>query len=325
MGHNPHVTVCRKVCSQNRPNNAFPCVTPLLVNKKHTCLTIIKSASKTTKASISQQQCTCAGFFQSDESEDKVELLLRDVTLLAFSCLSFTAMRCLPFLLHCVDKFLWYLRAFFPRKWSSVLGSPSLLHPNAFFCLRGACAQLAREMQLNFSVLELLDWHILKPLLLENKQQIQRKTLMIKSIYTQCMRVYIYIICIWYNLYIYHDSTWKHLRQPCANLAPSLCFGGFPCVTPHNENVKSYKSVGCVPPRLKFLFRTFDRLSCVIIYSNYKGSWNIPGHQGPLESVWKFAFNLSQDSALHVRFDCLETSFVFCLMKAHHSLDAWWI
>ena len=57
------MTVCRKVCSQNRPNNAFPCVTPLLVNKKHTCLTIIKSASKTTKASISQQQCTCADFF----------------------------------------------------------------------------------------------------------------------------------------------------------------------------------------------------------------------------------------------------------------------
>lgn len=54
-------------------------------------------------------------------------------------------------------------------------------------------------------------------------------------------------------------------------------------------------------------------MCCVIIYSNYKGSWNIPGHKGPLELVWKFAFNLSQDSALHVRFDCLEKSFVFCL------------
>ena len=69
--------------------------------------------------------------------------------------------------------------------------------------------------------------------------------------------IYIYIL---YVNDIYHDSTWKHLRQPCANLAPSLCFAGFPCVTPHNELVKSYKSVGCVPPRLKFLFRTFDRL-----------------------------------------------------------------
>ena len=28
------MTVGRKACSQNRPNNAFPCVTPLLVNKK---------------------------------------------------------------------------------------------------------------------------------------------------------------------------------------------------------------------------------------------------------------------------------------------------
>ena len=31
-----YMTVCRKACSQNRPNNAFPCVTPLLVIKKHT-------------------------------------------------------------------------------------------------------------------------------------------------------------------------------------------------------------------------------------------------------------------------------------------------
>ena len=31
-----HMTVFRKACSQNRPNNAFPCVTPLLVIKKQT-------------------------------------------------------------------------------------------------------------------------------------------------------------------------------------------------------------------------------------------------------------------------------------------------
>ena len=37
-------------------------------------------------------------------------------------------------------------------------------------------------------------------------------------------------------------------------------------MTPHNELVKSYKSVGCVPPRLKFLFRTFDRLPYIYIY-----------------------------------------------------------
>ena len=86
------------------------------------------------------------------------ELLLRDMTsLLAFFCLSFTAMRCRPFLLRCVDKFLWYFASFLSKEVIICSGVPSLLHPNAFFCLRGACAQLAREMQLNFSVLELLD------------------------------------------------------------------------------------------------------------------------------------------------------------------------
>ena len=40
-------------------------------------------------------------------------------------------------------------------------------------------------------------------------------------------------------------------------------------MTPHNELVKSYKSVGCVPPRLKFLFRTFDRLP----YINHIHIW----------------------------------------------------
>ena len=162
------MTVGRKACSQNRSDNAFTCVTPLLVYKIHTLSDNHQICKQNTEASISLQQCTCAGFFQSDESEDEVEPLLRDVTsLLAFLCLSFAAMRCLPFLLRCVDNSSGILRAFFPRKWSSVLESPSLLHPNAFFCLRGACARFAREMQPNFSVLDLLDWNILKPLLLD--------------------------------------------------------------------------------------------------------------------------------------------------------------
>ena len=82
--------------------------------------------------------------------------------------------------------------------------------------------------------------------------------------------VYISIYILYVND-IYHDSTWKHLRQPCANLAPSLCFAGFPCMTPRNELVKPYKSVGCVPPRLKVLFRTFDRLSCGMQSSSRNG------------------------------------------------------
>ena len=65
------MTVVRKACSQNRSDNAFTCVTPLLLIKKIPCLTIIKPASKNTQASISLHQCTCADLFQSDESEDE--------------------------------------------------------------------------------------------------------------------------------------------------------------------------------------------------------------------------------------------------------------
>ena len=142
------MTVCRKACSQNRPNNAFPCVTPLLVNKKHTCLTIIKSANKTTQASTFLPRRTCADFFQSDESEDEVELLLRDMTsLLAFFSLSFTAMRCRPFLLRCVDKFLWYFASFLSKEVIICSGVPFLTSPKCIFLLarglRAACARNA--------------------------------------------------------------------------------------------------------------------------------------------------------------------------------------
>ena len=68
---------------------------------------------------------------------------------------------------------------------------------------------------------------------------------------------------------IVHDSAWKHLRQPCANLAPSLCFAGFPCVTPHNENETSYKYVGSDTPSLKFEYRTFDRLPYTFLNKHY--------------------------------------------------------
>ena len=160
------MTVGRKACSQNRPNNAFPCETPLLVNKKHTCLTIIKSASKTTMLQFPSNSALARTFFSQTNPKTKLNYCYGTWhrSLLSFA---FPSMQCFVGLFSSV---VWtnssgILRAFFPRKWSSVLGSPSLLHPNAFFCLRGACAQLAREMQLNFSVLELLNWHILKPLL----------------------------------------------------------------------------------------------------------------------------------------------------------------
>ena len=47
----------------------------------------------------------------------------------------------------------------------------------------------------------------------------------------------------------------------CANLAPSLCFAQFPCVTLHNEIKQSDKCVSC--DRLNFEYRTFEPLSNV--------------------------------------------------------------
>ena len=139
------MTVGRKACSQNRPNNAFPCVTPLLVNKKHTCLTIIKSASKTTKASIPSNSALARAFFLSDESEDEVELLLRDMTsLVVFFCFSFTAMRCRPFLLRCVDKFLWHFASFLSKEAIICSGVPLSYFTQMHFF---ACAGLARSLR----------------------------------------------------------------------------------------------------------------------------------------------------------------------------------
>ena len=145
-----YMTVCRKACSQNRPNNAFPCVTPLLVNKKHTCLTIISNLQTKPQGLNFPATAHLRGLFQfqSNESEDEVELLLRDMTsLLAFFCLSFTAMRCRPFLLRCVDKFLWYFASFLPKEVIICSGVPFLTSPKCIFLLarglRAACARNA--------------------------------------------------------------------------------------------------------------------------------------------------------------------------------------
>ncbi len=65
---------------------------------------------------------------QSDESEDEVALLLQDMTsLLAFLCLSFTAMRCPPFLLRCLDISSAILQAFFPMS-KEVISTNCLEH-----------------------------------------------------------------------------------------------------------------------------------------------------------------------------------------------------
>ena len=115
----------------------------LLESKNIPRLTIIKSARKNTKASSSLQQCTCAGFFQSDDSEDEVKLLLLHDIAPCFP---------LPFL-HCnaLSAFspplcgqipLVFCKLSFqgsdPLFWVSFLTSP-----NAFF----ACAGLAHSLR----------------------------------------------------------------------------------------------------------------------------------------------------------------------------------
>ena len=178
----------------------FPCVTPLLVIKNIPCLTIIEFASKNTKASSSLQQCTCADFFQSDESEDEVELLLREMTsLLAFFCLSFTAMRCRPFLLRCVDKFLWYFASFLSKEVIICFWGPLPYFTQMHFF---ACAGLARSLREKCNLISQfwscwidIFWNRCS---LKTNSNIPRKALMIKSIYIQCMRIYIYIVCKWY-------------------------------------------------------------------------------------------------------------------------------
>ena len=106
-----YMTGFQKSCSQNRSDNAFPCVTPLLLIKRYLGRESSNLLTKTPRHKFSYNSTLARTFFQSDESEDKVALLLQELKLfpccLSFLCLSFTAMRCRPFLLRCVDKSLW--------------------------------------------------------------------------------------------------------------------------------------------------------------------------------------------------------------------------
>ena len=136
-------------------------LTPLLCMKNTRCLTISKAASKTVRL---QFRCNSALaraiFFPGRESEDEIAVLVQDMTsLFAFLCLSCTAMPCRPLRPRCAHKsFLHIWRAFFVwnfggNKNESNMGPRSSPHLEASFCLRGACAVLARRMQLHFS-----DW-----------------------------------------------------------------------------------------------------------------------------------------------------------------------
>ena len=54
-------------------------------------------------------------------------------SLLAFFCLSFTAMRCRPFLRRCVDKFLWYFASFLSKEVIICSGVPFLTSPKCIY------------------------------------------------------------------------------------------------------------------------------------------------------------------------------------------------
>ena len=106
--------------------NAFTCLRPLLVIKK----TNLVWQSSNLQAKTLRLQFPCNSALARAFSVRRIRrrgwttATGRDIT----PCFP------LPFL-HSSG----ILRAFFPRKWSSVLGPPSLLHPNAFFCLREKC------------------------------------------------------------------------------------------------------------------------------------------------------------------------------------------
>ena len=181
--------------------------------------------------------------------------------------LAFPSLQCVVCLFSSVvwTKFLWYFASFLSKEVIICSGVPFLTSPKFIFF---ACAGLARSLREKCNLISQfwscwidIFWNAAAPW----KQTAYSKKSFDDKVYLHTMyesrkyNIYIYV----YVYDIFHDSTWKHLRQPCANLAPRLCFAGFPCVTPHTELVKSYKCVGCVPRRLKFLFRTFDRLPCV--------------------------------------------------------------
>ena len=200
-------------------------------------------------------------------------------SLLAFFCLSFTAMRCRPPL--CGQIPLIFCELFFQGSDHLFWGPLPYFTQIHFF----ACAGLARSLREKCNLISQF-WSCWIDIFWNRcslkTNSISNEKLWWQSLYTYNVWECIYIYILYVND-IYHDSTWKHLRQPCANLAPSLCFAGFPCMTPRNELVKPYKSVGCVPPRLKFLFRTFDRLSHIkYIHRHGHSRWHVHVHVWPV-------------------------------------------
>ena len=67
-----HVTVGRKACSQNRPNNAFPCVTPLLVKKHILVWQSSNLQAKTLRLQFSCNSALARTFFSQTNPKTKL-------------------------------------------------------------------------------------------------------------------------------------------------------------------------------------------------------------------------------------------------------------
>ena len=140
------MTVCRKVCSQNRSDNAFTCVTPLRYNEKtYFVWQLSNLQGKTLRLQFSCNSALARAFFSQTNPKTKLNYCYgtRHRSLLSFA---FPSLQCVVSLFSSVawtnsSGILW---AVFPRKWIIRSGPPFLISPKCIFCLREACAQLAQ-------------------------------------------------------------------------------------------------------------------------------------------------------------------------------------
>ena len=252
------MTVGRKACSQNRSDNAFTCVTPLLVYKKHTLSDnhqICKQkhwgfsfpATMHLRWLFSVRRIRRRGWATATGRDTTPCFPLPFLRCNALSAFSPPLCRQIP-LVFCEPSFQGSDHLF----WSPL---PYFTQMHFF-----ACAGPARSLREKCNLISQF-WTCWIEIFWNRCSLTHTKSRTSNDSPTGQIWKPSEVICKYIK--IYYDSGWEHLRQPCANLAPSLCFAGFPCVTPHNENDKSYTCVGCDTPSLKFEYRTFDRLSYV--------------------------------------------------------------
>ena len=163
------MTVGRKACSQNRSDNAFTCVTPLLVYKKHTLSDnhqICKQkhwgfnfpATMHLRELFSVRRIRRRGWTTATGRDITPCFPLPFLRCNALSAFSPPLCRQIP-LVFCEPSFQGSDHLF----WSP-LPYFTQMH---FFACAGPARSLREKCNLIFSVLDLLDWNILKPLPLD--------------------------------------------------------------------------------------------------------------------------------------------------------------